>query len=60
MQDAPYCDFARTTSDPVVAILKYFRSEFEKHVDQMLCPAGVCEGLEKEAKEEKAEKDREE
>ncbi|MGD8915225.1 MAG: NADH-ubiquinone oxidoreductase-F iron-sulfur binding region domain-containing protein [Syntrophobacterales bacterium] len=60
MQDAPYCDFARTTSDPVVAILKYFRSEFEKHVDQKVCPAGVCEGLAKEAKEEKTEQEGEE
>ena len=48
MQDAPYCDFARTTSNPVVTILKHFRSEFEKHVDQKVCPAGVCEGLAKE------------
>jgi (2Fe-2S) ferredoxin len=48
MQDAPYCDFARTTSGPVVTILKHFRSEFEKHVDQKVCPAGVCEGLAKE------------
>ena len=48
MQDAPYCDFARTTSDPVVTILKHFRSEFEKHVDQKVCPAGVCQGLTKE------------
>ncbi len=60
MQDAPYCDFARTTSDPVVAILKYFRSEFENHVDQKVCPAGVCEGLAKEAKEEKTEQEGEE
>ena len=48
MRDAPYCDFARTTSGPVVSILKHFRSEFEKHVDQKVCPAGVCQGLPKE------------
>jgi (2Fe-2S) ferredoxin len=59
MQDAPYCDFGRTTSDPVVTILKHFRSEFEKHVDQKVCPAGVCEGLAKEVEEE-AEKKNEE
>ncbi len=51
MQDAPYCDFARTTSDPVVAILKYFRSEFEAHIDQKVCAAGACESLGKEEKE---------
>jgi NADH:ubiquinone oxidoreductase subunit F (NADH-binding) len=45
MQDAPYCDFARTTSGPVVAALKHFRSEFEAHVDQGVCPAGACEAL---------------
>ena len=60
MQDAPYCDFARTTSDPVVTILKHFRSEFEKHVDQKVCPAGACEGLAKEEKEEKTEEESEE
>ena len=60
MQDAPYCDFARTTSDPVVNILKHFRSEFEKHVDEKVCPAGACEGLAKEVKEEKTEKESEE
>ncbi len=52
MQDAPYCDFARTTSGPVVTILKHFRSEFEKHIDQGVCPAGECEALGKETEEE--------
>lgn len=57
MQDAPYCDFARTTSAPVVTILKHFRPEFEKHVDQKVCPAGACEALgrEEEKKEVKEE-----
>jgi (2Fe-2S) ferredoxin len=52
MQDAPYCDFARTTSGPVIAVLKHFRSEFEKHIDQGVCPAGACEKLGREAEEE--------
>ncbi|UCG22078.1 MAG: hypothetical protein JSU80_05740 [Deltaproteobacteria bacterium] len=60
MQDAPYCDFARTTSDPVVTILKHFRSEFDTHVDQKVCPAGVCQGLAKELEEEKEEREGEE
>ena len=60
MQDAPYCDFARTTSGPVVAILKHFYSEFEKHVDQKVCPAGACAGLPKEVEQEKGEREGEE
>ncbi len=50
MQDAPYCDFSRGTSGPVVTILKHFRSEFEMHIEQELCPAGVCEELVKGGK----------
>ncbi|MFP3870992.1 MAG: NADH-ubiquinone oxidoreductase-F iron-sulfur binding region domain-containing protein [Syntrophobacteria bacterium] len=45
MRDAAYCDFGKTSSAPVSLILKYFRSEFESHIDQRLCPAGVCPGL---------------
>ena len=60
MQDAPYCDFARTTSGPVVTILKHFHSEFEKHVDQKVCPAGACAGLPKELEQEKEEREGEE
>ena len=33
MQDAPYCDFSRTTSNPVATILKHFRSEFQAYLD---------------------------
>ena len=54
MQDAPYCDFARTTSGPVVSVLKHFRSEFEAHIDRGECPAGVCEGLVKKVEEKEA------
>ena len=52
MQVAPYCDFARTTSGPVVAVLKHFRAEFEEHIHQGVCTAGACEGLPTELQEE--------
>jgi (2Fe-2S) ferredoxin len=45
MQHTPYCDFARVCSCPVLLALEYFRPEFEKHVDEHICPAGVCEAL---------------
>ncbi|MBW2581065.1 MAG: hypothetical protein JRD00_09020, partial [Deltaproteobacteria bacterium] len=48
------------TSDPVVTILKHFRSEFEKHIDQGVCSAGACEGLAKEVKKAEEEKTEEE
>jgi (2Fe-2S) ferredoxin len=45
MQETPYCDFARVCSGPVLTALQYFRAEFELHVDEHICPAGVCEAL---------------
>jgi (2Fe-2S) ferredoxin len=42
MQEGPYCDFARSSSGPVVAIVRHFRSEFEKHIEQKGCQPGVC------------------
>lgn len=45
MQDTPYCEFARVCSGPVLSALRFFRPEFEMHVDERVCPASVCEGL---------------
>lgn len=55
MQDAPYCDFARTTSGPVVTLLKHFRSELEAHIEQRLCPARACRDLQGKAEEQPEE-----
>jgi (2Fe-2S) ferredoxin len=54
MQDTPYCDFARVCSGPVLTALQYFKSEFELHVDEGICPAGVCEALVTKAAGERA------
>ncbi|MBW1981012.1 MAG: hypothetical protein JRJ12_07305 [Deltaproteobacteria bacterium] len=50
MQYAPYCDFARTTSGPIISLLTHFREEFEAHVESGICPAGVCAALSGEDK----------
>jgi NADH-quinone oxidoreductase subunit F len=39
------CALGKTAPNPVLTALKYFRSEFEAHVGERRCPAGVCREL---------------
>jgi (2Fe-2S) ferredoxin len=42
MTQAAYCSFAGKTSKMILAIIGYFRAEFEAHIRDKVCPAGVC------------------
>ena len=33
------------TSNPVLSSIKYFRDEYEAHIDEKRCPGGVCREL---------------
>jgi len=39
------CGLGQTAPNPVLSTLKYFRSEYEAHVVEKRCPAGVCKKL---------------
>ncbi len=39
------CGLGQTAPNPVLTTLKYFREEYEAHVKEQRCPAGVCKGL---------------
>ena len=39
------CGLGQTAPNPVLATLKFFRHEYEAHVVEKRCPAGVCKGL---------------
>lgn len=39
------CGLGQTAPNPVLSTLKYFRNEYEKHIKEHFCPAGVCQGL---------------
>ena len=45
MQTASLCMLGKTAPNPVVSNLRYFRDEFEAHVHDKRCPAGVCQAL---------------
>ena len=39
------CGLGQTAPNPVLSTLRYFRDEYEAHVRDKVCPAGVCKAL---------------
>lgn len=39
------CALGQTAPNPVLATLKFFRDEYEAHINDKRCPAGVCKKL---------------
>jgi NADH:ubiquinone oxidoreductase subunit F (NADH-binding)/(2Fe-2S) ferredoxin len=39
------CGLGQTAPNPVLSTLKHFRHEYEAHVKEKRCPAGVCKAL---------------
>jgi NADH:ubiquinone oxidoreductase subunit F (NADH-binding)/(2Fe-2S) ferredoxin/NAD-dependent dihydropyrimidine dehydrogenase PreA subunit len=39
------CGLGKTAPNPVLTTLRYFRSEYEAHICEKRCPAGVCKAL---------------
>ena len=39
------CGLGQTAPNPVLSTLRYFRDEYEAHIDGRTCPARVCKGL---------------
>jgi NADH:ubiquinone oxidoreductase subunit F (NADH-binding)/ferredoxin len=39
------CALGSTAPNPVLSTIKYFRDEYEAHVNEKHCPAGVCKAL---------------
>jgi (2Fe-2S) ferredoxin len=42
MKQAPYCSFAGKVSHIILSVLSNFKEEFEIHIKEKRCPAGVC------------------
>jgi len=42
---ASLCQLGGTAPNPVLSTLRYFRDEYEAHIKQKKCPAGVCKAL---------------
>ena len=45
VKDSSLCGLGQTAPNPVLSALEYFREEFEVHIKDKRCPAGVCSEL---------------
>jgi NAD-dependent dihydropyrimidine dehydrogenase PreA subunit len=45
VKDASLCALGSTAPNPVLSTLRYFRDEYEAHIKDKKCPAGVCRAL---------------
>lgn len=42
---AALCGLGQTAPNPILSTLRYFRDEYEAHIKDKKCPAGVCQAL---------------
>ncbi|MBA7508344.1 NADP-reducing hydrogenase subunit HndC [subsurface metagenome] len=45
IKDASLCGLGQTLPNPVLSTLQYFKDEYEVHIKEKKCPAGVCKAL---------------
>ncbi len=45
VKDSSLCALGRTAPNPVISTIRYFRDEYEAHINDKSCPAGVCKAL---------------
>ncbi len=45
LADGSLCGLGQTAANPVLTTLRYFRDEYEAHIRDRRCPAGVCKAL---------------
>lgn len=45
IKESALCGLGQTAPNPVLSTLKYFKHEYDAHVNEKRCPAGVCKNL---------------
>ena len=45
IKESALCGLGQTAPNPILSTLRYFRDEYEAHVIDKKCPAGVCKAL---------------
>ena len=45
VKEGSLCALGGTAPNPVLSTLQYFRDEYEAHINERRCPAGVCRAL---------------
>jgi NADH:ubiquinone oxidoreductase subunit F (NADH-binding)/Pyruvate/2-oxoacid:ferredoxin oxidoreductase delta subunit len=45
VKETSLCGLGQSAANPVLSTLRFFRDEYEAHILEDRCPAGVCQGL---------------
>ncbi|MCK4298922.1 MAG: SLBB domain-containing protein, partial [Planctomycetes bacterium] len=45
IQQTSLCGLGQTAPNPVLSTIRYFRDEYEAHINEKCCPAGACQAL---------------
>ena len=45
VMDASLCGLGQTASNPILSTLRYFKNEYDAHLNELVCPADACLGL---------------
>jgi NADH:ubiquinone oxidoreductase subunit F (NADH-binding)/NAD-dependent dihydropyrimidine dehydrogenase PreA subunit/(2Fe-2S) ferredoxin len=45
IKDSSHCGLGKTAPNPVLSTIRYFRNEYEAHIQEKRCPALVCTSL---------------
>lgn len=45
IKETALCGLGQTAPNPILSTLRYFRDEYEAHINEKRCPAGVCKDL---------------
>jgi NADH-quinone oxidoreductase subunit F len=45
IKSSALCALGQTAPNPVLTTLRYFRDEYEAHINDKRCPAGLCAAL---------------
>jgi len=43
--DSSLCGLGQSAPNPILSTIRYFRAEYEMHIEKKFCPAGVCQKL---------------
>lgn len=45
IKDSALCGLGQTAPNPVLSTIRYFKEEYEAHIKEKRCPAGICANL---------------
>ncbi|MFC1734879.1 NADH-quinone oxidoreductase subunit NuoF [Candidatus Hydrogenedentota bacterium] len=45
IKKASLCGLGQTAANPILSTIRYFRDEYEAHINEKKCPSGVCQAL---------------